>query len=140
MRSIIRIARLCLVVCLCFAVRVAVVNAQCTPHPSHETTVSVINVSNWPITFSVDGVTRTTVPPAEVSIDFNVGPGQHLLLAETSVDGETFSVSRRMVVPAGSMCVWTVTTPSKDSRRPQSPFIDPLTRIAVISLAIPVGI
>lgn len=139
MRGLIRIARVCLVVCFCVAVR-AEANAQCVPHQSRETTVSVINVSSSPITFSVDGVTRTTVAPSEVSIDFNVSPGQHLLRAETSVDGEIFSVSRRIVVPAGSMCVWTVTKPSKDSRRPPPPFIDPLMRIAVISLAIPIGL
>ena len=140
MRSLIRIGRLWLVVCLCFGMRTAVVNAQCAPHPSHETTVSVINASSSPITFSIDGVTRATVPPAEVSIDFNLSPGQHLLLAETSFDGENFSISRRLVIPAGSMCVWTVTSPSKDSRKPRPPFIDPLIRLAVIPLAIPNGI
>jgi hypothetical protein len=118
-------------------VRAAVVNAQCAPHPSRETTVTVINASSWPITFSIDGVTRAAVPPAEVSIDFNVSPGQHFLLAETSIDGETFSIARRMVVPAGSMCVWTVTNPLKESRKPLPQFIDPLMRLAVISLAIP---
>jgi len=138
MRELSRIARVCLVVGFCVAVRAEAI-AQCVPHPSHETTVSVINVSGWSITFSVDGVTRTTVPSSEVSIDFNVSPGQHLLLAEVSADGETFSVSRRMVVPAGSMCVWTVTNPSKDWRRSPPLFIDPLMRIAVISLAIPIG-
>ena len=137
MRELSRIARVCLVLGFCVAVR-AEASAQCVPHPSHETTVSVINGSGWSIIFSVDGVTRTTVAPSEVSIDFNVRPGQHLLRAEAAVDDETFSVSRRIVVPAGSMCVWTVTNPSKDSRRPP-PFIDPLMRIAVISVAIPIG-
>jgi hypothetical protein len=131
--------RVWLVACLCLAAWAAVVNAQCAPHPSRETTVSVINASNWPIAFSIDGVTRATVPAAEVSLDFTISPGQHFLLAEASIDGETFSISRRMVVPAGSMCVWTVTNPAKESRKPQPPFIDPLMRIAVISLAIPIG-
>ena len=138
MTSLIRIARLWLVVCVWCAAATAVASAQCVPHSAHETTISVINVSSRTITFSVDGVMRASVPPSEVSIDFNVSPGQHLLLAETSVEGETFSVSRRMVVPAGSMCIWTVTNPSKDSRRPP-PFIDPLMRIAVVTLAIPIG-
>jgi len=51
MRSLIRIARLWLVVCLCLAARAAVANAQCTPHPSHETTLSVINASRWRLFF-----------------------------------------------------------------------------------------
>ena len=139
MRSLIRIARLWLVVCLCLAARAAVANAQCTPHPSHETTLSVINASRWPIIFSVDGVTTATVPSAEVSIDFNVSPGQHLLVAETSIEGEAFSIVRRLVIPAGSMCVWTVTNPTKDSRSPLPPFINPLMRLAVVSLAVPNG-
>jgi hypothetical protein len=115
------------------------VNAQCAPHPSHETTVSVINASRWPIIFSLDGVTRASVPSAEVSIDFNVSPGQHLLVAQTSIEGEAFSIVRRLVIPAGSMCVWTVTNPTKDMRSPSPPFIDPLMRLAVISLAVPNG-
>lgn len=139
MKSIIRIAPLWLGVCLCLVARAAEVNAQCAPHASHETTVSVINASSWPITFSIDGVTRATVPPAEVSVDFNISPGQHFLLAETSIDGETFSISRRLVIPAGSMCMWTVTNPSKHSPRPLPPFIDPLLRLAVIPVAIPNG-
>src|SRR5262245_16408949 len=107
MRALFRIARVWLVVCLCFAMRAAVMNAQCVSHQSHETAVSVINASSWPITISVDGVMRATVPPAEVSVDLNVGPGQHFLAADVSTDREAFSVSRKLVVPAGSMCVWT---------------------------------
>ena len=140
MRALFRIARLQLVVCLGIASAAVVASAQCVPHPSHETAISVINASSWPITFSVDGVTRATVPAADVSIDFNVGPGQHLLLAHTSVGDEKYSISRRLVIPAGSICVWTVTNPSKDWRRPQLPLFDPLMRIAVIPLAIPIGL
>ena len=140
MRAPFRIARLQLLVCFCIASAAIVASAQCRPHPSHKTAISVINASNWPIIFSVDGVTRATVPAAEVSIDFNVGPGQHLLLANTSVGDEKYSISRRLVIPAGSICVWTVTNPSKDWRRPQQPLIDPLMRVAVISLAIPIGL
>lgn len=140
MRALFRIARVWLVLCLCFAVRVAVVNAQCAPQPSRETTVRVINASSWPITFSIDGVTKRIVSPAEVSIDFNLSPGQHFLLAEASIDGENLSISRKLLIPAGSMCAWTVTNPSKDSRKPLSPLIDPLIRLAVIPLAIPNGI
>jgi hypothetical protein len=136
MRVLFRIARVWLVVCLCFAVRAALVNAQCAPHPSRETTVSVVNASNWPIAFSIDGVTRATVPSAEVSLDFTISPGQHFLLAETSIDGENFSISRRLVIPAGSMCVWAVTNPSPNPRKPEPPFSDPLIRVAVISIAI----
>jgi len=140
MRAVLRIPQVWLVVCLCFAVRAAVVNAQCAPHPSRETTVSVLNASSWPITFSIDGVPRATAASAELSFDFNVSPGEHFLLAETSIDGENFSISRRLVIPAGSMCVWTVTNPSKDSRKPLPPLIDPLMRLVLIPLAIPNGI
>jgi len=139
MRSLFGIGRIWLVMCLCLAARAAVANAQCTPHPSHETTLSVINASRWPISFSLDGVTRATVPSAEVSIDFNVSPGQHLLVAETSIEGEAFSIARRLVIPAGSMCVWTVTNPTKDLRSPSPPFMDSLLRLAVIPLAVPTG-
>lgn len=140
MRALFGIARLQLVVCFCIASAAVVSSAQCGSDPSHKTAISVINASNWPITFSVDGVTRATVPAADVSIDFNVGPGQHLLLANTSVGDEEYSISRRLVIPAGSICVWTVTNPSKDWRRPQLPLIDPLMLIAVISLAIPIAL
>ncbi len=140
MRALFRSARVCLVVCLFLAVRAAVANAQCAPHPSQKATVSVINASSWPITFSIDGVRRATVPSADVSIDFNLSSGQHFLLAEASIDGEHLSISRRMVIPAGSMCVWTVTNPSKDSRKPPPALIDPLIRVVVIPLASPSGI
>jgi hypothetical protein len=138
MRALFRIWRICLVVCLCLTANTLVASAQCTSHPSHETTVSVINASQWPIIFSVDGVTRATIPAVTVS-DFHLSPGQHFLVAETSIEGEVFSIDRKLVVPAGSMCVWTVTDPTKNPRRPLPPFIDPLTRVAVISLAIPAG-
>ena len=136
MRGLFRIARVWLVLCLCLVAGAVVAHAQCAPQSSHETTISVINASSWPITLSVDGVTRATILSAEVSSDLHVSPGQHFLLAEVSVDGETISVSRRLVVPAGSTCVWTVTNPSNKSRKPQPPFSDPLVRVAVISLAI----
>ena len=51
MRSLFRIGRIWLVVCLCLAAHAAVANAQCTPHPSHETTLSVINASRWRLFF-----------------------------------------------------------------------------------------
>ena len=137
MRGLLKIGRMCLLLCFCLAASAKVGAAQCTSHPAHETTISVINTSSWPIIFSVDGVTRGVVPSVTVS-DFNVSPGQHVLVAETSIDGETLSIARRVVVPAGSMCVWTVTNPTKDSRKPL-PFVDPLTRLAVISLAVPTG-
>jgi len=139
MRRLVRIASVWLVLCFCLAVCTAVASAQCAPHPSRETTISVINASNWPLNFSVDGVPRATVVSAELSIDFHVSPGQHVLLAETSVDGESFSISRRLVVPAGSMCVWTVTNPSKYSRKPQPLYVDSLKRLAVMPLAMPSG-
>lgn len=134
MKVLFTISRVSLVLSLCLVVGVVVASAQCASHSSHETTISVINISSWPITLSIDGVTRATILSAEVSGDLHVSPGQHFLLAEVSIDGETISVSRRLVVPAGSMCVWTVTNPSKNSRKP--PFSDPLVRVAVISLAI----
>lgn len=136
MRVLLTISRVSLVLSLYLVVSAVVANAQCAPHSSHETTISVINASSWPITLSIDGVTRATILSVEVSGDLQVSPGQHFLLAEVSIDGEIISVSRRLVVPAGSMCVWTVTNPSKNSRKPQSPFSDPLVRVAVISLAI----
>jgi len=137
MKARLRIVPVWLAACLCFAVRAATVSAQCAPHPSRGTTISVVNASNWPITFSIDGMMRATVPSAEVSNDFHVGPGEHVLLAEGSIEGEIVSVSRNLVVPAGSMCVWTVANPPKHRQRPPPILIDQLIRLAVIPLAIP---
>jgi hypothetical protein len=135
MRALLRMTRVWPVLCLCLVGSAGVARAQCTPDASHDTTLSVINASSWPITFSIDGMTRATVPPAELSTDFHISPGQHFLRAETSIDGENFSISRRLVIPAGSMCVWTVTNPGKYPRRSPPPLIDPLMRVAFISLA-----
>jgi hypothetical protein len=84
---------------------------QGVANPTRETAVGLKNSSSHLLTFFIDGVNVGGVPPGEKSVDFMVTPGQHDLRAEAVINGETVSASRMAAIPAGYVCVWTVTNP-----------------------------
>lgn len=86
--------------------------AQCVVNPTGETAVGLKNASSHFLTFYIDGVNRGGVPSGDRSIDFMVSPGEHTLRADAVIGNETVSASRRVNIPAGYVCTWTVTDPS----------------------------
>ena len=138
MKTLTSVMRLWTVVCLVLLVTaVAETKAQCVAHPDRETAMSVVNASNYPITVYIDGMDRGRLLPGELSIDFVISPGEHLLLAETMIGGELVSASRLLMVMPGSLCTWTVTDPMRPRERARPLLRDALTRQAVVSVAIP---
>jgi hypothetical protein len=127
-----------MVMCLVLLVAaVAETNAQCVAHPDRKTAVGVMNASNYPITFYIDGMDRGRLLPGERSIDFVISPGEHLLLAETMIAGELVSAAREVVVEPGTICTWSVTNPVRPRDGVSNLLRDGLTRKAVIPVAIP---
>src|SRR5574341_552866 len=138
MKALTRVIRPWVVVCLfLLPMAPALAKAQCVSNPASETAVGVMNSSNYFITFYIDGVNKGGVPAEARTIDFIVSPGEHLLMAETVIGSETLSATRTVVIPAGSVCTWTVTNPQKIPARAVTPLVDFLARAAVISLAVP---
>lgn len=90
-------------------------SAQCNKNPTGETSVGLQNDSSHYLTFYIDGEKMDGVPAGDRSVDFVVTPGEHALLAEAIIDGETVSASRTVNIPEGFVCTWTVTDPPASS-------------------------
>lgn len=86
-----------------------VASAQCVPNPTNETAVGLKNASSYYLTFYIDGERKEGVPPGDRSVDYVVTHGEHTLLAEAVIAGETVSASRTADIPEGYVCTWTVT-------------------------------
>jgi hypothetical protein len=110
-RSFLR--KLLLAVLTCFSLLVAIqtAEAQCVANPTGETAVGLKNASSFYLTFYIDGVKKDGVPPGDRSVEFAVTPGEHVLYAEATANGETTSVTTTKVIPKGHVCTWTVTDP-----------------------------
>lgn len=91
-------------------------SAQCVANPTGETAVGIKNASSHFLTFYIDGVNRGGVPSGDRSVDFVVTPGEHELRAEAVINGEVVSATRTATIPAGYVCTWTVTDPTKAAR------------------------
>jgi hypothetical protein len=137
MKSLTRVMRLLVVVCFfVLALAPAVMRAQCVASPTRETALAMMNASNYFLAFYVDGVYMGRVAPGERSMEFIVGAGEHLLLAKTMTGGEPVSATRVIIIPAGSVCTWTVTNPMNPPEG-RTKFRDRLAREAFVSLAVP---
>lgn len=86
--------------------------AQCVESPTGETAVGLNNASSHFLIFYIDDVNKGGVPAGDRSVDFFVWPGEHTLRAEARVGDETLSVTRKVLIPVGYVCTWTVTDPS----------------------------
>lgn len=111
-RRFLRRPMMALMVALLLLVAVQTTAAQCVANPTGETAVGVRNASSYYLTFYIDGVRKDGVPAGDRSVDFVVTPGEHVLYAEATVNGETSSVSTTRVIPKGYVCTWTVTDPT----------------------------
>jgi hypothetical protein len=85
--------------------------AQCVANPTGETAVGLKNGSSHYLLFFVDGFRMDGVPPGDRSAYFVVEAGEHVLRAESVINGETRSAIRTGDVPEGDVCMWTVTDP-----------------------------
>jgi hypothetical protein len=135
MKPPIEMARTSVIVCVLILTFARATTAQCVPDPMRETSLSVMNASIHTLTIYMDGERRSILSPGELSASLIVAPGQHFLFAEASLDGDTLSASRTLVIPAGQSCTWTVTTPAKRVLKLPERFRDALARQAIVSLA-----
>lgn len=98
-----------------FAILISVqtASAQCLEGPTGETAVGLRNASSLFLIFYIDDVNKGGVPPGDRSVDYLVWPGEHTLRAEARIGDETLTVTRKVLVPVGYVCTWTVTDPQK---------------------------
>lgn len=115
----------------------AVVRAQCVASATRETAIGIMNASHYTITFYIDGVNQGTVPAGARGTDVIISAGEHLVMAETILAGELYAATRTIVIPAGSVCTWTITNPTMIRRPAATLLVDPLQRSAFVSLAVP---
>ena len=87
------------------------VPAQCLESPTGETAVGLRNASSYFLIFYIDDVNEGGVPPAYQSVDFFAWPGEHTLRVELRIGEYTLSVTRKVLMPVGYVCAWTVTDP-----------------------------
>ena len=113
------------------------VPAQCLESPTGETAVGLRNASSHFLIFYIDDVNKGGVPPGDQSVDFFVWPGEHTLRAEARIGDETLSVTRKVLIPVGYVCTWTVTDPQRFANRRLQTFRDSLGLVALIPLVVP---
>lgn len=111
--------------------------AQCLESPSGETAVGLRNASSQFLIFYIDDLNKGGVPPGDQSVDFFVWPGEHTLRAEARIGDETLSVTRKVLVPVGYVCTWTVTDPPRVPNKRRQTFRDSLGPVALIPLVVP---
>lgn len=102
-----------LVAALAILLSAQAASAQCVESPTGETAVGLRNASSHFLVFYLDDVNKGGVPPGDQSVDFFVWPGEHTLRAEARIGDETLSVTRKVLIPVGYVCTWTVTDPQK---------------------------
>ena len=111
--------------------------AQRLESPAGETAVGLRNASSHFLIFYIDDVNKGGVPPGDQSVDFFVWPGEHTLRAEARIGYETLSVTRKVLIPVGYVCTWTVTDPTKFPNRRVQTFRDSLGLVALSPLVVP---
>ena len=113
------------------------VPAQCLESPTSETAVGLKNASSHFLMFYIDDLNKGGVPAGDQSVEFFVWPGEHTLRAEAKIGDETVSVTRKVLVPVGYVCTWTVTDPPRAPNKRVQTFRDPVRPVALIPLVVP---
>jgi hypothetical protein len=101
------------------AVYSTVLSAQCVDHPAGKTAVKFNNETSYELTFFIDEAEAgVTVPSKTSSAEQEVTPGEHLLRALGTVDGQFVWVWVVNDVPRGQVCTWTLLDPEAAQRGP----------------------
>jgi len=136
MKSQLNVMQMAMVACVfLLAVAPARTQAQCVNNNSHETSLLMVNASNFLVTLNVDGVNRGSVPAGQSAFEIFLPAGEHFVSADATLNGERLSAARMLLLPAGSICTWTVTNPGT-SPRSTGGFQDSLFRQAIMSLVV----
>ncbi len=91
------------------------ISAQCVDHPEKKTALVFNNESSYVLTFFIDDDEKTVLQSREVSVEWEVEPGDHLLRARAIVRGKSFWVAIVNEVVKGQICTWTVADPDGQS-------------------------
>jgi hypothetical protein len=95
--------------------------AQCVDHPQGKTAVILKNETKHDLVFRIDETEKGMVPSKRSSREWEVMPGEHLLIAGAVIEGWAYWVWTENEVPKGQVCTWTV----EDSIR-QNPAVNQL--------------
>src|ERR1051326_2007686 len=106
-----------------------VASAQCVPSPTGAAGVGLQNTSSYSLLFFIDEERMDGVPAGDRSIYFVVSPGEHSLRAEAVIGTDTVNAYRKVNIPVGYLCTWTVTDPPPTTGAAQKGFRDGLRRI-----------
>lgn len=117
-RQILRITLIGLAVFVLNASLFQTVSGQCVDHPDKKTALKFANESGYDLTFFVDDDEAGVVVASKtVSMEQEVGPGEHLLRARAIIRDAGFWVWVVNDVPEGQVCTWTIEDPpSKPGR------------------------
>lgn len=112
------------------------VTAQCLESPTAETAVGLRNATSHFLIFYIDDLNKGGVPAGDQSVDFFVWPGEHTLRAEARIGDETVSVTRKVLVPVGYVCTWTVIDPPRAPNRVTRTLRGSLRPVALVPLVV----
>jgi hypothetical protein len=87
------------------------VQAQCIDHAEGKTALKFKNETGYELTFFIDEYEKVTVPSGGLSGEFETEPGEHILRARATINGEYFWVFMGNEVPEGKVCTWTIENP-----------------------------
>jgi hypothetical protein len=94
--------------------------AQCVQHPAGKTAIVLNNETSYELTLFVDDIDRGAVPPAKRGSEIEIIPGQHLLGARATIQGQNFWVMIVNEINRGELCAWTVLDPQDANRSTES--------------------
>ena len=85
--------------------------AQCVDNPTGKTVLRLNNQTKYDLKFGIDDDDKGMVLSHQESPDWEVDPGNHLLMAGALVDGQPYWVWTTNEVPIGQICTWTIEDP-----------------------------
>jgi hypothetical protein len=87
------------------------VSSQCVEHPDGKTAVILKNDTKHDVVFRIDDNDKGTVPSKRSSREWEVTPGEHLLVAGAIIDRRMYWVWTENELPKGQVCTWTLFDP-----------------------------
>ncbi len=102
--------------------------AQCVDHASGKTAVILKNQTDHTLRFGIDDDDKGTVPPRNESVEWEVEPGVHLLVARATINANEVWVWTTNEVPKGQVCTWTIEQPEDETIGRKDKYRSSLTR------------
>lgn len=89
--------------------------AQCVDDPSGKTAVKLSNQTKHDLVLGIDDENKGMVPSHKESPEWEVEPGNHLLIAGAIVEGRPYWVWVKNEISKGQICTWTIADPEEGS-------------------------